>query len=219
MLKRDAWADIARDTPSERSFGYGIVPAVATEQSLAARVSAKPFVGDCIWRNGARMMTSTQAAVQTAERSPWRWPAAAAALGIAAAHVPITPQHLSEAPYIGWSFVALEVAAVLLAIVLIARDTPAVWWTAAVVPALAIGAYLLTRTVALPQLSDDVGNWTEPLSFVALTAESLLFAIATARRTGTGRASNLVTHPRLFAVLLLVLGLAATGWFAASSNA
>lgn len=162
------------------------------------------------------MTTSTQA-VHAAERTPWRWPAAATALVIAAAHVPITPQHLSEAPYIGWSFVALEVAAVLLAIALAVRDTSTVWRAAAGVPALAIGVYLLTRSVALPQIGDDVGNWTEPLSFVALTAEVLLIAITAVHKTEAGR-SNLDLPPRLLAVLVLVLGLAATGFAAAASN-
>lgn len=163
------------------------------------------------------MTTSTQAE-RLAERSPWRWPAAATALVIAAAHVPITPQHLSEAPYIGWSFVALEITTVLLAILLATRDTRAVWSAAFVVPALAILAYLVSRTVSLPLIGDDVGNWTEPLSYVALTAEALLIVIAAANRTKAGSGSQLVTRPQLLAGLLLLLGLAATGWSAAASN-
>ena len=115
------------------------------------------------------------------ERSPWRWPAAATALVVAASHVPITAEHLTEAPYIGWSFVLLEVTAVALAIALAVRDTTVVWWAAATVPALAIVAFVLTRTVALPQIADDVGNWTEPLGIVALTAESLLVLTALVR--------------------------------------
>src|SRR5690348_12370530 len=86
------------------------------------------------------------------ERSPWRWPAAATGLVIVAAHVPVTPMHLSEAPYIGWSFVALEIAMVVLAAALLLRDTPLVWAAAGVVPVLAIAAYALTRSVAMPQI-------------------------------------------------------------------
>jgi hypothetical protein len=41
-------------------------------------------------------------------------------------------------------------------------------------PVLAILAYALTRSMALAQIGDDVGNWTEPLGIVALTAEALL---------------------------------------------
>jgi hypothetical protein len=145
------------------------------------------------------------------ERSPWRWPAAATALTIAAAHVPITPQHLSEAPYIGWSFIALEIAALVLAVALVTRDTPTVWRAAAVVPALAILAYAVTRSVALPQIADDVGNWTEPLGIVALTAEALLVVIAAAHGRRSWQASRLAASPVLVAGLLLTAGLVATG--------
>lgn len=155
---------------------------------------------------------ATTRTMTAAQRSPWRWPAAASALTIAAAHAPITPRHLTEAPYIGWSFIALETATVLLAVVLVVHDSTAAWWTAAIVPTGAIAAYLLTRSVALPQIGDDRGNWTEPLSFVALTAETLLIVVATAHGTPSWRRSRLVARPLLLAGAFLVVGLIATGF-------
>lgn len=150
-----------------------------------------------------------------AERSPWRWPAAATAFIVAAAHVPITGEHLDEAPYIGWSFVALEVTAVALAVALVLRDVAVVWWAAAVVPALAIVAFVVTRTVALPDIADDVGNWTEPLGFVALGAEGLLVVLALAHGTAAWRRSRLAARPVLLGSALLIAGLVATGCAAA----
>ena len=165
-------------------------------------------------------MTSTGDITRTtaAELSPWRWPAAAAALTMGAAHVPITREHLSEAPYIGWSFIVLEVASLVLALALVGSDTPLVWRAAAVVPALAIIGYLLSRSVGLPQIADEVGNWTEPLSFVALAAEALLIVVAGAHRAPTWHRSRLVARPVLVSGLLLVAGLVATGWAAAGTN-
>jgi hypothetical protein len=143
------------------------------------------------------------------ERSPWRWPAAAAGLVVVASHIPVTPMHLSEAPYIGWSFVALEIAMAVLAAALLLEDTPLVWAAAGVVPALAIAAYALTRSVALPQIADDVGNWTEPLGVVAVVAEALLVVLVIGRHSW--RRSWLARWPLGFAAVLLAMGVLATG--------
>jgi len=147
----------------------------------------------------------------TAERSPWRWPAAATALVIVAAHVPVTPSHLSEAPYIGWSFVALEVTLTVLAVALVLRDAPLLWWAAAGIPALAIAAYALTRSVAMPLVADDVGNWAEPAGIVALTAEALLVALALGHNSPFWRRSWVTRRPLLFAAALLAVGVVAAG--------
>jgi peptidoglycan/LPS O-acetylase OafA/YrhL len=147
-----------------------------------------------------------------AERSAWRWPAAAAALVAVAAHVPITPTHLREAPYIGWSFVALEITLTALAVTLVLRDSRLVWWAAGVVPALAMLGYAVTRSVALPQIGDDVGNWTQPLGVVALTAEALLILITLGRHARRHPARWLARRPLLWAGLLLAAGLVATDY-------
>ena len=146
------------------------------------------------------------------ERSAWRWPAAATALVAVAAHIPITPTHLREAPYIGWSFIALELTLTILAVALIQRDTPLVWTASGVVPALAMLAYALTRTVALPQIGDDVGDWTQPLGLVALTAEALLILITVGRHAKHHPAHWFTQRPVLWAGLLLVAGLVATNY-------
>lgn len=64
-------------------------------------------------------------------QSPWRWAAAAVLLATAGFHLPLVPEHLAEARYIGVGFLGLSVVSVALAVVLIARDT-ALAWVAAV---------------------------------------------------------------------------------------
>jgi hypothetical protein len=147
-----------------------------------------------------------------AERSAWRWPAAAAALVTVAAHLPVTASHLREAPYIGWSFVALEVTLSVVALGLLLSDRTPVWWAAGTIPALAVLAYAVTRTVPLPQMADDVGNWTQPLGLVALTAEALLIAITLGRHTTRHSAAWLTHRPILWAGLIVVAGLVATDY-------
>ncbi|GAB4002346.1 hypothetical protein [Nocardioides ultimimeridianus] len=110
-------------------------------------------------------------------RSDDRWLAATCLVVCAGTHIPLIPEHLEEAPYAGVAFVLLVVTASALAVLVLLRDTAAVWAMVAGVNVLAVAAYVLTRTVALPQLADDVGSWTEPLSFPALGSELLAVAV------------------------------------------
>ncbi len=109
-------------------------------------------------------------------RSGWRLLAAAGAVTEAAAHIPVTEAHLHEAPYIGIGFVLLTVAGFLLSELLLIRDSHAVWVSTAVVSTLALLGYLLSRTIGLPQIHDDIGNWTDALGLVAITGEALMLA-------------------------------------------
>jgi hypothetical protein len=119
-------------------------------------------------------------------RSPLRWAAALTLLVSAAVHVPVIGEHLEEAPYIGYLFIALTVACVVLAAAIVVADTAAVWLVSAVVTALAVLGYVLSRTVGLPQIGDDVGNWLDPLGVTAIAAETvtaLLAVLVLAQRT------------------------------------
>ncbi len=112
--------------------------------------------------------------------------AALALLVTAGVHLYLAPEHLREAPYIGVLFIALAVASLISAALLLLKDAPAAWWAAGLVNVLAVIAYVLSRSVGLPQIGDDIGNWTEPLGLIALGAEALtvvaaLLALATTR--------------------------------------
>lgn len=110
--------------------------------------------------------------------SPLRWGASVLLLVTAATHLPMVAEHLQEAPYVGVLFVALSAVSLGLAVLLVLRDTPAVWAATGATTVLAVVGYLASRTVGLPQLGNDIGNWTEPLSFPALAAEALAAFLA-----------------------------------------
>jgi hypothetical protein len=104
--------------------------------------------------------------------SPLRYPAAGLALVAGLAHVPVTPEHLREAPYIGVMFIVLTTACVLLAAALLIVDSVLVWSTLGVTTMVAVVAYAVSRTIGLPLMADDVGNWLEPLGIVSVVTET-----------------------------------------------
>jgi hypothetical protein len=114
-------------------------------------------------------------------RAVLRWLAALTLLATGATHIPVTPEHLEEAPYIGWLFLALTVVSFSLALLVLETDHPLIWTASGVVCALAVGAYLLSRSVALPQIGDDVGNWLEPLGVAAIAVEAATVVLAVLR--------------------------------------
>ena len=103
--------------------------------------------------------------------SPLRWACALALLVTAGTHLPLVPEHLEEAPYVGVLFILLSLGSIALAVLIVVRDLPVVWAASGTVTLLALIAFLVSRTVGLPQIADDIGNWTEPLGFPALAAE------------------------------------------------
>jgi hypothetical protein len=112
--------------------------------------------------------------------SPSQWCASVLMLIAAGAHVPLIQDHLDEAPYIGWSFIALTIVCVTLAVIIVVVDHPSVWAIAHLTCLAAVVAFLASRTVGLPQIGDDVGNWAEPLGFPAVASEVLMVLLASA---------------------------------------
>lgn len=113
-------------------------------------------------------------------RSPWRWLTAYSLLINAAIHLILTPMHLEEAPYVGVLFVLLSAACLLLAGALALFDTPAVWAATGSVSLLGLLAFLASRTIGLPQLADDVGNWSDPYGWLTIVVETLAVALTVA---------------------------------------
>jgi hypothetical protein len=136
-------------------------------------------------------------ATRVPRNSPLRWIAILALLTAAAAHVPVIPPHLREAPYIGVLFILLVVVCIALSAALAVTDSGTVWAITVLVGALAVLAYVVSRTVGLPQIGDDIGNWGEPLGVVSIAAESAaaLCGIATMAILGPRSASSLSRSP------------------------
>ena len=109
-----------------------------------------------------------------------------AAAGLA--HLPVTPEHLDEAPYVGVSFAVFAVVAVALGGYLWLRPAGRRGVEiAAALCAAAVATYGATRLIAFPQIGDDVGNWFEPWGVVSVALESLAVVVAlVSRRVAAG---------------------------------
>jgi uncharacterized membrane protein HdeD (DUF308 family) len=116
--------------------------------------------------------------IWTARDSGWRWLVVAGTVIAAAAHVPVLAPHLTEAPYMGVLFVLLTVTCLAIASAALVCDSTLVYGLAELTCGLAIAGYIVTRLVAFPHLSDDVGNWLEPLGVVSVLAEAIVVLAA-----------------------------------------
>jgi hypothetical protein len=118
-------------------------------------------------------------------QSPSQWCASFLLLVAAGTHIPLIQDHLEEAPYVGWLFIVLSVVCIALAVVVLFVDHVGVWVLSAAVCLAAVVGFLASRTVGLPQIRDDVGNWTDPLGFPAVGSEALMVALAWLRIRAT----------------------------------
>jgi hypothetical protein len=107
-----------------------------------------------------------------------RWALVALLLVVAAVHVPLISEHLEEAPYMGVAFAVFVAAAFAVATGLALGPSRLGFTVAAGLCACAIVAFLATRLTAFPQISDDVGNWSEPLGIAALATETAVVALS-----------------------------------------
>src|SRR4051794_36161425 len=124
-------------------------------------------------------------------RSPARWGAAGLLLVAAGAHMPLVQEHLTEAPYVGWSFLLLSIVSVALAVWVVLTDRTDTWILIGAVCLAALVGHLASRTMGPPEMGDAVGTWTEPMSFPAVTAELFLVVLAGLQlRTGRVAAAS-----------------------------
>ena len=97
--------------------------------------------------------------------------------GVAAIHVLQLPDAFSETFYLGMLFIGAAVAALLVATALTRTSGRGVWTAAVALPALILLGYVLSRTSGLPDATNDVGEWDEPLGLASLVAETLVVCV------------------------------------------
>ena len=100
-------------------------------------------------------------------------------LAIAVVHYLDLGGKLAETPYLGYLYVALMAGSVVAAGLLFYR--PRAGWTLGGLLALGVFvAYCLSRTTGLPNATDDIGNWGEPLGVASLIVEGVMVLLSAA---------------------------------------
>jgi hypothetical protein len=107
--------------------------------------------------------------------------------GIAVTHLTDLPEKIEEAPYMAVLFCGLIVSSAGLGILLVSGRNPGVLWLLAVaVAALPLIGYGLSRSVALPQLEDHVGDWLNPAGVASVVFEAVLVVVSVMRLSRPG---------------------------------
>ena len=82
--------------------------------------------------------------------------------------------------YVQIMYYALEVVGVVTAVLLLANLARWGWFLALGVAVGPVVGYVLSRGPGLPDYTDDIGNWTEPLGVISLIVEGVLLIVAAA---------------------------------------
>jgi len=98
--------------------------------------------------------------------------------GIAVIHAVDSVGKWSETRYMFWTYMALIAGALATAAAVLFTRSRAALLAAAGVAASAFAGYVLSRTTGLPNATDDIGNWTEPLGLASLVVEGCVVAVA-----------------------------------------
>ena len=91
--------------------------------------------------------------------------------GIATVHVLDLPGKWNETRYLGFAYIGVIVASLLLMEKVITRGSRNDLIASVILAASVIGGFVINRTVGMPGAMDDIGNWLEPLGLVSLLCE------------------------------------------------
>ncbi len=92
---------------------------------------------------------------------------------------------LKDPAYLGYGYWMLEIAGVIAALLLLTRPRTISWVLALGVAAGPLVGITISRSVGLPDATDDIGNWFEPLGMLAMAVETVLVVISVAMLTRT----------------------------------
>ncbi len=116
--------------------------------------------------------TSTQ--IQSIDRLSMRRGATVIGLlAIALIHLLDLPGKWSETRYLGVGYVLVIGASLFLAEIISTRDDKRAMYASAALSAMVLIGFVVNRTVGMPNATEDIGNWGEPLGLASLFVEAI----------------------------------------------
>jgi hypothetical protein len=85
---------------------------------------------------------------------------------------------LKDPAYLGYGYWMLELAGVICAVLLFTHTRSISWVLALGVAAGPLIGITISRSIGLPDATDDIGNWFEPLGMLAMVVEFALVALS-----------------------------------------
>jgi hypothetical protein len=116
--------------------------------------------------------------------------------GVALIHLLEVQHKFAEVRYLGVGYFGLIVGCIVAGGLLVHRNSRTGWILGGGVAAATLIGYALTRTVGLPQSTDDIGNWLEPMGLASLFVEGIVVLLATYAIAATSSASTVQARAR-----------------------
>jgi hypothetical protein len=117
-------------------------------------------------------------AVSTSADTILRGLGAALAIAVAQIHFLDVIDKFKENVAQGWMFAALIASCVIATFALVHRSGTVVWLLAGLCGLAPLAGYIVSRTVGLTGVADDVGNWTEALGLASISTEVSLILVS-----------------------------------------
>ena len=122
--------------------------------------------------------TTAAPAVSTSADTILRGLGAALAIAVAQIHFLDVFDKFEENAAQGWMFATLIAACIVAVVTLVHRSGMLVWLFAGLCGVAPLVGYIISRTVGLAGVTDDIGNWTEPLGLASISAEVSLILVS-----------------------------------------
>ena len=123
-------------------------------------------------------VTAAAPAVTTSSDTILRGLGGVLLLGVAEIHFLDVFDKFDESVAQGWMFASLIVGCLVATVALVHRSTLLVWTLAAMCGAAPIAGYIVSRSLGLAGVADDIGNWKEPLGLASLSVEGSLLLVS-----------------------------------------